>query len=69
MKILVLNSGSSSLKYQFIDITTEEAIVEGICERIGMEGSVMTYKVPEKEEKEKKKKKKNWKKFLKNLNP
>lgn len=48
MKILVLNSGSSSLKYQFIDITTEEAIVEGICERIGMEGSVMTYKVPEK---------------------
>ncbi len=48
LKILVLNSGSSSLKYQFIDITKEEAIVEGICERIGMEGSVMTYKVPTK---------------------
>lgn len=46
MKVLVLNSGSSSLKYQFIDVTTEDAIVEGICERIGNEGSVMTYKVP-----------------------
>ena len=46
MKILVLNSGSSSLKYQFIDVIKEEAIVEGICERIGIEGSVMTYKVP-----------------------
>lgn len=49
MKILVLNSGSSSLKYQFIDVIKEEAIVEGICERIGIEGSVMTYKVPGKE--------------------
>ena len=48
MKILVLNSGSSSLKYQFIDATTEEVIAEGICERIGMDGSVMTYKVPDK---------------------
>jgi acetate kinase len=49
LKILVLNSGSSSLKYQFIDVIKEEAIVEGICERIGIEGSVMTYKVPGKE--------------------
>lgn len=48
MKILVLNSGSSSLKYQFIDAITEDAIAEGICERIGIEGSVMTYKVPNK---------------------
>ena len=44
MKVLVLNSGSSSLKYQVIDMTTEEAVAEGICERIGMDASVMTYK-------------------------
>jgi acetate kinase len=44
VKVLVLNSGSSSLKYQVIDMTTEEAVAEGICERIGMDASVMTYK-------------------------
>lgn len=53
MKILVLNSGSSSLKYQLIDMTNKEAIVEGICERVGSEGSCITYKVPEKKIKEK----------------
>lgn len=44
MKVLVLNSGSSSLKYQVIDMTTQDSIAEGICERIGLDGSVMTYK-------------------------
>jgi acetate kinase len=44
MKILVLNSGSSSLKYQVIDMTTQDSIAEGICERIGLDGSIMTYK-------------------------
>ena len=44
MKILVLNSGSSSLKYQVINMETGLAMAEGICERIGMEGSVMKYK-------------------------
>ena len=44
MKILVLNSGSSSLKYQMINMETGLAMAEGICERIGMEGSVMKYK-------------------------
>ena len=44
MKVLVLNSGSSSLKYQVIDMTTQDSVAEGICERIGLDGSVMTYK-------------------------
>ena len=38
MKILVLNAGSSSLKYQLIDIDTEEVLVKGLCERIGIDG-------------------------------
>ncbi len=37
MKILVINSGSSSLKYQLIDMLTEEVSAKGICERIGLE--------------------------------
>jgi acetate kinase len=45
MKILVLNSGSSSLKYQLVDMETKKALAEGICERIGIDG-VSTYKVP-----------------------
>lgn len=44
MKILVLNCGSSSLKYQFIDMDTEKVIAKGICERIGIEGSMLTHK-------------------------
>ena len=47
MKILVLNSGSSSLKYQLVDMDTKKALAEGICERIGIDG-VSTYKVPAK---------------------
>lgn len=45
MKILVLNCGSSSLKYQFIDMETENVLAKGICERIGIEGSFLTHKV------------------------
>ena len=44
MKILVLNCGSSSLKYQLIDMTNEEVLAKGICERIGQEGSILTHK-------------------------
>jgi acetate kinase len=44
VKVLVLNSGSSSLKYQVIDMSTEKAVAEGICERIGLDASIMTYK-------------------------
>ncbi len=39
MKILVINCGSSSLKYQLIDMTNEDVLVKGLVERIGIEGS------------------------------
>lgn len=42
--ILVINAGSSSLKYQLIDIDTKTVIAKGLCERIGIEGSMLTYK-------------------------
>ena len=45
MKVLVINCGSSSLKYQLIDIVNEEALAQGLVERIGIEGSVLTQKV------------------------
>ena len=45
MKILVLNSGSSSLKYQVIDMETEEAVCSGYFERIGSEKAFLTHKV------------------------
>lgn len=45
MKILVLNSGSSSLKYQVIDMDTEEMLVKGYFERIGQPNSFLTHKV------------------------
>lgn len=44
MKVLVINSGSSSLKYQLIDMETENVIAKGTCERIGIEGSKLTHK-------------------------
>jgi acetate kinase len=45
MKILVINCGSSSLKYQLIDMNNEEALAKGLVERIGIEGSILTQKV------------------------
>ena len=44
MKILVVNAGSSSLKYQLIDMDTEVAIAKGGCERIGIKGSNLKHK-------------------------
>ena len=44
MKILVLNAGSSSLKYQLMDMDTEKPIAKGCCERIGLDGSLLTHK-------------------------
>lgn len=38
MKVLVINCGSSSLKYQLIDSDTEEVLAVGLCERIGIDG-------------------------------
>lgn len=43
MKILVINCGSSSLKFQLIDSETEAVIAKGLCERIGMDGSQLIY--------------------------
>lgn len=44
MKVLVLNCGSSSLKYQFIDMENETVLAKGLCERIGIEGSNLEHK-------------------------
>ena len=43
MKILVINCGSSSLKYQLIDMQGEKVLCKGLCERIGMESSMITH--------------------------
>ena len=42
MKVLVINCGSSSLKYQLIDMDGEKVLCKGLCERIGMESSNST---------------------------
>ena len=44
MKILVINSGSSSLKFELIDMTNEKTIVKGICERVGISDPIFTFK-------------------------
>jgi len=43
MKVLVINCGSSSLKFQLIDTESEQCLAKGICERIGIDGSMITY--------------------------
>ena len=43
MKILVINCGSSSLKYQLIDMENEEVLAKGLCERIGINDSVLNH--------------------------
>ena len=49
MKVLVLNCGSSSLKYQLIDMETENVMAKGLCERIGIEGSRLKHQPEGKE--------------------
>ncbi|MBP3372180.1 MAG: acetate kinase [Clostridia bacterium] len=44
MKVLVINAGSSSLKYQLFDMENEAVLAKGIAERIGMDGSKLTHK-------------------------
>ena len=46
MNILVINAGSSSLKYQLIEIEKETVLAKGVCERIGQESSLLKHKVP-----------------------
>ena len=43
MNVLVINCGSSSLKYQLIDSDSEKVLAKGLCERIGIEGSAITH--------------------------
>ncbi len=50
MNILVINCGSSSLKYQLINMDNEEVIAKGLVERIGIEGSVVKHRTTGKEE-------------------
>ena len=52
MKVLVINCGSSYLKFQLIDSESEHCLAKGLCERIGIEGSMITY-APEGGDKEK----------------
>lgn len=49
MRILVINAGSSSLKYQLIDMENEKVIAKGLCERIAIDGSRLTHKANGKE--------------------
>ncbi|HWS30850.1 MAG TPA: acetate kinase [Clostridia bacterium] len=49
MKVLVVNAGSSSLKYQLMETDTGDVIAKGICERIGQDASKTTYKPTGKE--------------------
>ena len=51
MKILVINCGSSSLKYQLIDMENEDLLAKGICEQIGDSNATFTHKVPSDESK------------------
>ncbi len=43
MKVLVINAGSSSIKYQFLDVQTSEVLAKGGAERIGIEGSLIKH--------------------------
>ncbi|GBG54929.1 acetate kinase [Sporomusaceae bacterium FL31] len=49
MKVLVVNCGSSSLKYQLFDMTDESVLAKGLVERIGIDGSVLTHQPADKE--------------------
>ena len=40
MKVLVINAGSSSLKYQLIEMSDESVLAKGNCERIGVDGHI-----------------------------
>lgn len=51
MKILVINAGSSSLKYQLIDMSNDNLLAKGICEQIGDSNATFTHKVPSDESK------------------
>ncbi len=45
MKVLVINAGSSSIKYQLIDMDVEKVVAKGLVEKIGLQGSQLTHKI------------------------
>jgi len=49
MKVLVVNCGSSSLKYQLFEMNDESVLAKGLVERIGLEGSILTHEPTDKE--------------------
>ena len=49
MKILVINAGSSSVKYQLIDMTNDALLAKGLCDRIGIQGGSFKHQVPGKD--------------------
>ena len=51
MKILVINDGSSSLKYQLIDMENEQMVCKGNCEKIGLEMGIFGHKTADGREK------------------
>ena len=59
MKVLVINAGSSSLKYQLIDMTNESVLAKGNCERIGTDGAFIGFKTPDGQKIERKTEMKN----------
>ncbi|MGE5653630.1 MAG: acetate/propionate family kinase [Bacillota bacterium] len=67
MKVLVLNCGSSSLKYQLFDMTDESVLAKGRVERIGIEGSFLVHSATGKEEVERKSDMPNHKVAIKNV--
>ena len=50
MKILVVNAGSSSLKYQLLDMSNDKLLAKGNCEKIGLSDPIISYKHDGKEE-------------------
>ncbi len=48
MKILVINAGSSSMKFQLIDVENHEVLAKGLCEKIGLGEGIFTYGIDEK---------------------
>ena len=59
MKVLVINAGSSSLKYQLIDMTDESVLAKGNCERIGTDGAFIGFKTDDGQKIERKTEMKN----------
>lgn len=47
MKILVLNCGSSSIKYKLFDMSSKEVVAQGGIEKIGLEGSFLKFTMPD----------------------